>query len=260
MRATLLRAADGNFSMEDRFKRTRLLLGDEGMARLASARILVVGLGAVGGFATEALARSGVGHLRLVDSDKVAESNCNRQLYALSSTLGRNKADVARERVLDINPECEVDARVCFASSETFQDLFDGPPDIIVDAIDSLNPKVDLMAAALTAHLPIFSSMGAARRRDPSKIRVADISETRFCPLARAVRSRLHRRGIESGVTCVYSTELAPEDSFTQPAAEDMPERGRARVVMGSLPTITGIFGLTLANAVIARLIAPTVA
>jgi tRNA A37 threonylcarbamoyladenosine dehydratase len=235
----------------DRFKRTRLLIGEAGMDKLAKSRVLVVGLGAVGGFAVEALARSGVGHLRLVDSDRVAESNCNRQILALTSTLGREKALLARERVLDINPACEVDARVLFASPETFPTLFEGRPDVIVDAIDSLGPKVDLMAAALTAGIPIFSSMGAARRRDPSKIAVADISQTRFCPLARSVRARLHRRGIESGVTCVFSTEPAPEDSFEPPAPEDTPDRGRARVVMGSLPTITGIFGLTLANAVI---------
>ena len=241
--------------MEDRFKRSRLLLGEDGMARLAAARVLVVGLGAVGSFATEALARSGVGHLRLVDCDKVCESNCNRQLYALSSTLGQNKADIARERVLDINSLCEVDARVCFANAATLPELLAQPLDVVVDAIDSLNPKVDLMAAALNARLPIYSSMGAARHRDPTKIRVADISETKMCPLARAVRGRLHRRGLDSGVTCVFSTEPAPEDSFVQPEAEDIPAGGRARVVMGSLPTITGIFGLTLANAVINHIV-----
>jgi tRNA A37 threonylcarbamoyladenosine dehydratase len=240
---------------EDRFKRTRLLIGEASMARLAQARVLVVGLGAVGGFVVEALARSGVGHMRLVDSDRVAESNCNRQILALTSTVGREKAILARERVLDINPACEVDARVAFACPETFHALFEGPPDVIVDAIDSLGPKVDLIAAALTAGIPIYSSMGAARRRDPSKIVVADISKSRFCPLARAVRARLHRRGIKSGVTCVFSTEPAPEDSFEPPAPEDTPDRGRARVVMGSLPAITGIFGLTLANAVLDHLL-----
>jgi len=237
--------------MDDRFKRTRLLIGDEGLAKLTNAHVLVVGLGAVGSFATEALARSGVGNLRLVDSDKVTISNCNRQLYALSSTLGREKADLARERVLDINPACNVDARTVFANAGTLPELLVKPLDFVVDAIDTLNSKVDLMAAALNAGIPIFSSMGAARRRDPSKIKIADISKTSACPLARAVRSRLHRRGIYTGVSCVFSTELAPEDSFAQPNQEDIPEQGRARVVMGSLPTLTGIFGLTLANAVI---------
>ena len=242
----------------DRFKRTRLLLGDEGMERLHKSHVLVVGLGAVGGYATEALARCGVGHLRLVDCDKVAESNLNRQLLALASTIGRPKAELARERVLDINPDCEVDARIAFAASDTFPELFQGPPDAIVDAIDSLNPKVDLLSAAIAANIPIFSSMGAARRRDPTKIAVADISKTRFCPLARAVRARLHRRGIKSGVTCVFSTEPTTDESFEPPAPEDIPERGRARVVMGSLPTLTGIFGLTLANAVIDFLVSGT--
>jgi tRNA A37 threonylcarbamoyladenosine dehydratase len=235
---------------EDRFKRTRLLVGEEGMARLGSARVLVVGLGAVGGYATEALARSGVGHLRLVDSDRVTLSNCNRQLYALTSTVGQPKAALAKARVLDINPSCDVDARECFACAETYAALFEDR-DVVVDAIDSLGPKVGLISAAIAAKLPIFSSMGAARRRDPTKIAVADISKTTFCPLARSVRLRLHRQGIKKGVTCVYSTEPAPEDSFVPPEAEDIPDRGRARVVMGSLPTITGIFGLTLANAVI---------
>ena len=234
-----------------------MLIGDDGMARLAAARVLVVGLGAVGGFVTEALARCGVGHLCLVDCDKVCESNCNRQILALSSTIGREKASLARERVLDINPACDVDARAMFASRETYDDIFHtgGTPDVIIDAIDSLNPKVDLICAALEQKITIFSSMGAARRTDPTAIRIADISKTRFCPLARAVRTRLHRRGIKSGVTCVFSTEPAPEGSFVQPEAEDIPERGRARVVMGSLPTITGIFGLTLANAVIAHIV-----
>lgn len=242
--------------MDERFKRTRLLLGDEGLERLSRAHVLVVGLGAVGSFATEALARSGVGHLRLVDCDCVALSNCNRQLYALQSTIGKAKAELARERVLDINPSCEVDARQQFASVETLPELLAAPLDVVVDAIDSLGPKVELMLAALDAGIPIYSSMGAARRRDPSQIRVADISKTRFCPLARAVRTRLHRRGVKGGVNCVFSTEPAPDDSIAPPAEEDIPGRGRARVIMGSLPTITGIFGLTLANAVIDHLTA----
>ena len=242
----------------DRFSRTRLLLGDDGMKKLASARVLVIGLGAVGGFAVEALARSGVGHLKLIDCDKIAESNCNRQIYALTSTIGKPKAEVARERVLEINPACDVISMVAFACNENFNELFEdenGPVDLVIDAIDSLNPKVDLLCAALAKRIPIFSSMGAARRTDPSAIQVADISKTRYCPLARAMRARLHRRGIESGVTCVYSAEPAPAGSFVPPEAEDIPERGRARVVMGSLPTITGIFGLTLANTAISFIV-----
>lgn len=241
--------------MDERFKRTRLLIGEEGLNALAKARVLVVGLGAVGSFATEALARSGVGHLRLVDCDCVSLSNCNRQLYALESSIGRAKAELAHERVLDINPNCEVDARQAFANTDTLPELLAPPLDVVVDAIDSLGPKVELMLAALNANIPIFSSMGAARRRDPSQIKVADISKTRFCPLARAVRTRLHRRGVNSGVTCVFSSEPAPDESIAPPAAEDIPDQGRPRVIMGSLPTITGIFGLTLANAVIEHLL-----
>jgi tRNA threonylcarbamoyladenosine dehydratase len=242
--------------MPDRFHRTHILVGDLGMRRLAAARILVVGLGAVGSFAVEALARSGVGHLTLVDSDSVSESNCNRQLYALTSTLGRAKADLARERVADINPNCHVESRILFADAKTLPRLFAEPFDIVIDAIDSLGPKVELISAALRAGVPIFSSMGAARRRDPSAIRVADIAETSICPLARDIRKRLHRRGLTQGVTCVFSTEAPTKTTFVPPTPDDFPSHGRPRVVMGSLPTMTGLFGLTLAHAVIEELLA----
>lgn len=241
--------------MQERHKRTELILGADGLAALQRARVLVVGLGAVGSYATEALARAGVGHLRLVDCDTVKESNLNRQLYALHSTLGQNKADIAARRVRDINPDCHVEEMIAFAHSDTLPQLFEGRPDVVVDAIDSLNPKVTLIQGAIEAGLTIFSSMGAARRRDPSAIRVDDISKTLNCPLARAVRLRLRRRGIRKGVRCVFSTEIAPE-ALAEPEPHELPSQGRARLVMGSLPTLTGIFGLTLAHAVIEHIVA----
>lgn len=240
----------------DRFRRTRLLIGQEGLDRLAEARVLVVGLGAVGSFAVEALARSGVGCLRLVDSDTVEESNCNRQLFALTSTIGHAKCQIARNRVLDINPNCTVDARQCFADAKSIPGLIEDRPDIVIDAIDSLSSKVDLIAAAVEAGLPVISSMGAARKRDPSMIRVADIAQTSVCPLAAAVRQKLRKRGVNKAVTCVYSTEPAAPDSIERPQGDATVENLHARAPMGSLPTITGIFGLMLANAALDRLLA----
>lgn len=239
--------------MSDRFVRTRLLLGDAAMEALAGARVTIVGAGAVGGHVIEALARSGVGHLRIVDSDTVHESNLNRQLLALESTLGQPKAGLAAARVRDINPACEVEALRLFVNADTYDTVLEPAPDALVDAIDSLNPKVGLIEAGVQRGLAVFSSMGAARHLDPAAIQVADLRATKQCPLARSVRIRLHRRGIRTGVTCVYSTEPAPMALDEPEEVQDPP--GRPRQPMGSLATITGIFGLTLAHAVIRHLL-----
>lgn len=237
-----------------RFIRTEMLLGKEGLARLREARVLVVGLGAVGSYAVEGLARAGVGHLRLADFDLVRPSNINRQLYALESTLNRPKAEVARERVLDINPQCDVEALRVFADAETAPGLLLPEPDVVIDAIDSLNPKVELIAAAVAAGVRIVSSMGAATRIDHRAVRVADISETSVCPLARMVRKKLKAHGIERGVTCVFSTEppdrAALGDADAEPASGEREalERGRRRRPLGSLSCLTGMFGLIAAH------------
>jgi len=237
----------------NRFARTKQLLGREGFERLARARVAVFGLGAVGSYAVEALARAGVGHLRLVDFDEVNASNINRQLYALSSTVGRPKVDVARERVLDINPECVVDARRVFVDGTTLPGLLEGPLDAVVDAIDSVAPKIHLLREAFTRGLFVVSSMGAATRLDPSAVTVVDISQTRVCPLARFIRKRLHRFGIAQGVRCVFSPE-PPRNKL--PAVEEDVEvtpqtRGRKRRPIGSISYVTGVFGLYAAGEVI---------
>lgn len=235
------------------FVRTELLLGAQGLRRLRESFVLVCGLGAVGGYAVEGLARAGVGRLRLIDFDVVSESNLNRQLYALHSTIGQRKAGLARARVLDINPSCNVEARETFINADTIPALFEDGPDLLIDAIDSLGPKVALLAHAVRSGVPAFSSMGAALRRDPAKITFGDISETIHCPLARLVRKRLRRLGIASGVRCVYSTELMPDDVAARMDEDATPHTGRGRVrqALGSLPTLTGIFGLRLATAAI---------
>jgi tRNA threonylcarbamoyladenosine dehydratase len=239
--------------MSEQFVRIGKLVGEEGLRRLAAARVAVVGLGAVGSYAVEALARAGVGTLRLVDHDVVHESNLNRQLVALHSTIGRSKVEVARERVLDIHPACSVEALPLFVHAETVDRVLEGPPDLLIDAIDSLGPKVDLLAAAVGRSVPLISAMGAALRTDPSCIRVGPLSGCYRCPLAAKVRRGLRKRNLPVDFPCVYSVEpvtgrLAAAVTAPDPGDPGHP-RGRQRQVLGSLPTLTGIFGLIAANA-----------
>lgn len=242
----------------DRFSRTRCFLGEEKFTLLQKATVTIVGLGAVGGYAAEGLARAGIGHLRLVDFDTVQLSNINRQILALESSLGQAKVEVARKRINLINPECRVEALQLFAAEETLDAILLPQPDILIDAIDSLNPKVQLLSGAYRRNITTFSSMGAALRTDPLKIRTGDLMTSNHCPLAKHVRNRLRRQGIEEGIHCIYSTERinfsyqGPEETAT--AASPYENRGRKRNILGSLPTITGIFGLTLANEVIFHL------
>ncbi|OVE76322.1 hypothetical protein BVX97_01435 [bacterium E08(2017)] len=235
-----------------RFERTELLYGSETLKRLSKAHVLVAGLGAVGSYAVEGLARSGVGRLRLVDFDVVRESNINRQLYAMDSTVGKRKAELAAARVRDINPACDVVGIPEFIDDESIARLLGDRPDVVVDAIDSVGPKLGLIKAVHSSGVPVLSSMGAAMRTDPSMIKIGDISETEFCPLARQIRKRLKRNGINGGVRCVYSTEPIPDNAMIKDGEEwteeDVMPRGRPRRTMGSSSCITGIFGLTVAN------------
>jgi tRNA A37 threonylcarbamoyladenosine dehydratase len=241
----------------ERFTRIIQLIGEENFHRLQNSFITIVGLGAVGGYAMEGLARAGIGRLRLVDFDTVQPSNINRQILALEQTIGRSKVAVAKERILAINPHCSVEALEIFAAEETMARILTPVPDILIDAIDSLNPKIQLLTAAHQAGIYIISSMGAALRTDPTKIQYGDISRTRNCPLAKHVRKRLRRRNIEEGIACVFSTEKVDFD-YQLPQQEDkatpFAARGRQRNVLGSLPTLTGIFGLYIANQAILHL------
>ena len=245
----------------NRFHRTELLLGRAALERLRGATVLVAGLGAVGSYAVEGLARAGVGHLRLVDFDVLRPSNINRQLYALESTLGRPKVEVAAERVRDIHPGCIVDAQRVFVDADTAPAVLAGPPDAVVDAIDSFAPKAALLRAAVAAGVFVVSSMGAATRTDPGAIRVGDLSATEACPLARRLRKQLRRQGVERGIRCVYSVEPPrttarplPPDAGADAPEEETLRRGRPRAPLGSLSCLTGIFGLTAANEVILHL------
>lgn len=226
--------------------RTELLLGRSAVESLGSAHVAVFGVGGVGGFAAEALARAGIGHITLVDGDKVSPSNINRQIIALASTVGRPKTEVMRERILDINPDARVDVYELFYSEDT-RSLFDFSSfDYVVDAIDSVRSKVDLIRTAKEHGAPIISAMGAGKKLDPTRFEVADISETSVCPLARAVRASLKKLGITS-LKVVYSRELSVEPP------SDAPDMGDERAP-GSVSFVPGVMGLIMGGEVIKEL------
>lgn len=230
--------------------RTALLLGTEGMRRLAASHVLVVGLGGVGAYAAEEIARAGVGRMTLVDADVVSLSNLNRQLPALHSTLGKPKAEVMAARLRDINPDLEIEVRNCFVRDEETEALLDAAHyDFVVDAIDTLSPKTFLIYHALQRHLPIISSMGAGAKMDPSRIRIADISKTTDCALARAVRKRLRGMGISSGLPVVFSTEPANPRAILEVDDEEC-----KRTTTGTVSYMPALFGCYLASYVIRHL------
>ena len=238
-----------------RLLRTQMLLGEEGLRKLQNSTVMVIGLGAVGGYALEALARSGIGHLVLVDFDIFDETNINRQILALTSTVGQKKTEAARRRVLEINPFCKVETREMFVNAETVPELLSQPVDFVVDAIDALNPKCCLIEALCQREIPFISSMGAALKSDTSCIKAGALSASKNCSLAKFIRKRLRKRGLDiSRISCVYSDEQVclPETALQE--SDNPAENGRSRHILGSLPTITAIFGLTIANQVILRL------
>jgi len=233
-----------------RFERTRILIGDEGIARLASKHVFLAGLGGVGSYCAEALARGGIGRLTLLDHDIVAVSNINRQLPALDSTVGKSKAELMQARIADINPDCRVQIRREFLTPENVNEIVPDA-DYVIDAIDSLNCKVALVAESVKRGLKVASSMGAGNKLDPSRIRLADISETRICPLASQMRKRLRKRGIEQGVLAVFTDEVGRSPLPPEPVSG----HGRPRAVNGTISYMPPLFGLMLAGAVIKALL-----
>ncbi len=228
-----------------------LLLGKEKVERLKKAFVVVIGIGAVGSYATEALARSGIRHLRLVDFDTIKVTNFNRHILAITPNLGKLKAEAAKERIAQINPQCKVEVVNSFAAEETMDKIVEGKPDLVIDAVDSLNPKVQLLAYCHEKKIPVISSMGAALRMNIFSIKAGDLFKTTGCPLARYVRSRLRRRGIKKGIFCIYSDTPVSEEPIQQTRilnAEQDNDRGRQRHKLGSTPTVTGAFGLAVAH------------
>ena len=239
-------------ALPPQFERTRILLDASEQARLANAHVLVAGLGGVGSYCAEALARAGVGRLTIIDHDVVAISNINRQLPALLSTVGQPKAELMAARIRDINPACELTVIREFLVPETVADIVSADVDYVIDCIDSLNCKVALVATSVERGLRVASSMGAGNKLDPRRIQIADISKTSMCPLASVMRKRLRKRGIPKGVLTVFSDEPGRAPLPPQPVEG----RGRARAVNGTISYMPPLFGLMLAGAVVQQLIA----
>lgn len=233
--------------MQEQFSRTELLLGEDAMERLAASRVAVFGIGGVGGYVAEALVRSGVGALDLIDSDTVALSNLNRQIIATRSSVGKYKVDVMKERIMDINPDCRVKVHRCFYLPET-RDAFDfSRYSYVVDAVDTVTAKLELVMQAKEAGVPVISSMGAGNKLNPAEFEVADIYKTSVCPLARVMRRELKKRGIEK-LKVVYSKE----EPIQVPAARETSAR---RSTPGSVAFVPSVAGLILASEVIKDLI-----
>lgn len=235
---------------KEQFLRLSRLIGEENVVLLSHKCVSCVGVGAVGGFAIEALARSGVGKIKIFDFDRVAETNINRQIIALHSTIGMLKTDVMKKRLIDINPDIVVEDYPFFISDENHDIVFNGS-DLVIDCIDSLKPKISLLSDAYNRNIPIISSMGAALRRDPTLVRYGDIMDSWGCPLARQVRYGLRKNGVKHGIKCVFSPEKV-DFSYVDPEHDDKAERifntNKKRAVLGSLPTITAIFGEYMAH------------
>lgn len=236
--------------MEDWKQRTRLLLGEEKMERLQQAHVLVVGLGGVGAYAAEMICRAGVGRMTIVDADTVQPTNINRQLPALHSTMGREKAEVLAARFKDINPDIQLTVLPVFLKDDNIPELLDAARyDFIVDAIDTLAPKCYLIAEALKRHIKIVSSMGAGAKSDITQIRFADIWDTYHCGLSKAVRKRLQELGIKRKLPVVFSTEQADPKAVL--LTEDEQNK---KSTCGTVSYMPAVFGCYLAEYVIKRL------
>ncbi len=236
---------------ERRFHRVIDFLGEEGFRKVRGSSVTVVGLGGVGCHAALALARSGIGSLRLVDFDRLTATSLNRNPLAGPGDCGEFKVGIVADSLRRTCPDTMVTAEEMFFHDDTADSLLAPAPNAVIDAIDSLNPKASLLEQCLARGIPVFSSMGASGRRDPGLLRTGDISQTRSCPLARQLRKYLRKRGIEEGIACVYSIEPAVEHALP-PDMEDITlQRGRVRNRIPSLITMPGIFGYTLAGMVL---------
>ena len=232
--------------MLEKFSRTELLLGEESLVKLAKSRVAVFGVGGVGGYVVEALVRSGVGTLDLIDNDDVSVSNINRQIIATTKTVGRSKVVVAKERALEINPEVVINAFEMFYTPETESQFDFSKYDYVVDAIDTVAGKLSLIEMSKSAGVSIICAMGAGNKLDPTKFEVADISETSVCPLARVMRTELKKRNIE-GVKVVYSKEI--------PQKTGLVDEKTGKSIPGSVAFVPPVVGLIMAGEVIKDLI-----
>ncbi len=236
---------------EQIFSRTSLLIGDVGLRRLAVSKVLVAGVGGVGSYAAEALARAGVGSLTLIDSDVIHASNVNRQLHALTTTLGLPKVAVMAERLRAINPNLQVMPQQVLITPENVPGLLALEYDLVLDAIDTFAAKLALLQHCVAQQVSVISSMGAAGKLDPTRVAVADIGESQGCRLARKLRKQLRRQGIEQGITVIYSDEPCHEGRFGE-VEQDALDTRRA---LGSISFLPGTFGLCMAAAAVRRIL-----
>ncbi len=236
--------------MTNWLERTELLLGEEKLAMLRRANVLVVGVGGVGAYAAEMIARAGVGRMTIADADKVSETNINRQLVALHSTIGREKCDILAERLKDINPELQLTVVNRFIKDSETDALLDSDRfDYVVDAIDTLSPKLALIKGALDRSIPLVSSMGAGAKTDPTLMEIKDIAKTHHCPLAHMLRKRLHKIGIKRGFWAVFSPEPVREGAMI------LCEEQNKKSNVGTISYIPALFGIGCASVVIRDLI-----
>nr|MBQ8253236.1 tRNA threonylcarbamoyladenosine dehydratase [Lachnospiraceae bacterium] len=235
--------------MKEQFERSAMLLGEPQISSLAEKRVAVFGIGGVGGYVVEALARTGIGAFDLIDHDTVSVTNLNRQIIATTDTIGKNKAQVMRERILTINPEAVVRVHDCFFLPENADEFHFEEYDYVVDAVDTVTAKLEIIERSKKAGVPVISAMGAGNKLDPTRFEVADISETSVCPLAKVMRRELKKRGIEK-VKVVYSKEEARSPLFDPPAQEETHKRAP-----GSVAFVPSVAGLIAASEVIKDLI-----
>jgi len=248
--------------MQHSFSRTELLIGPEGLAKLKTSEVVIFGIGGVGSYSAEALARAGVGHLVLVDFDDICLTNINRQIHALRNTVGKSKVDVMKQRILEINPKAQVEGIKEFYSEEKADQFFKEKPDYVIDAIDTVSGKISLAVECLKRGIPIISSMGAGNRLIADNFKVADISKTSGCPLAKAMRKLLRKQGITKGLKVVYSPDL-PLDPL--PSEADCKTNcicpggdghcTKKRQIPGSISFVPPVVGLLLAGQVVRDLL-----
>lgn len=244
--------------MLNQFSRTELAIGPEGLEIMKNSTVAVLGIGGVGAMAVEALARTGIGRIILIDKDAVDITNINRQLHALTTTIGQNKTDLMVDRVKLINPECEAIALNMFYTEETYEELFKYKLDYVIDASDTIIYKIHLIKECLARKIPLISSMGAANKMDPTRFQVADISKTTMDPIARVIRTKLRKEGIKKGVKVVFSTEkpVKPREDVTeQIVPANAPDRRKAKQPPASTSFVPPVVGLIMVSVTVRDLL-----
>ncbi|WP_042354954.1 tRNA threonylcarbamoyladenosine dehydratase [Bacillus rubiinfantis] len=243
--------------MLHQFSRNELAIGKEGIDIMKNSTVAVLGIGGVGSFAAEALVRSGVGRIVLIDKDDVDITNINRQLIALLSTIGRPKVEIMEERIKEINPDCEVISLKMFYTEETYEEIFSYPLDFVVDASDTIVYKIHLMKECLKRNIPIISSMGAANKMDPTRFQIADISKTHTDPIAKVIRTKLRKEGIRKGIPVVFSDEspIVIREDVRKVVGNDAAEIRKAKMPPSSNAFVPSTCGLIMASYVVRQLL-----